>query len=202
MNCKGSPNSVASTGMPVSPARKVKFSRKFKIDLTEDSVLRHEAEKTDDIKQLEKKLLRYRRKCREKQMHYDELIKNKTLLNEVEVQRNREVRMLTSQLEEEARTHQNLMEINSQVTNMIQQAMDKIDNDANKSNLQYLRVEAEESKSSAGTYQLEILQEKLFISNKKESDLERMISREQKKNENLSKELRNLKIDIKAKFNQ
>lgn len=80
--------------------------------------------------------------------------------------------------------------------------MDKIDNDANKSNLQYLRVEAEESRSSAGTYQLEILQEKLFISNKKESDLERMISREQKKNENLSKELRNLKIDIKAKFNQ
>ena len=65
MNCKGSPYSAASTGINGSPPGKVKLSRKFKIDLTAES-----PQKNKEIANLEKKLLRYRRKHKEKQTKF------------------------------------------------------------------------------------------------------------------------------------
>lgn len=190
MNCKGSPYSLASTGVAASPARKVKLSRKFKIDLTE----KNEKEKDNEIEMLEKKLLRYRRKCREKERRVKEIIQNNVLERKNCERAERMQSGLLKEFEKETTLHQHLQKEHTGTLEKIAELGQKAAKLADSSDFP-------ENPDLTNTSLLEDLQEKLFSSNKKASDLERHLSKVQKKNEGLTKDLRNLRIEVQSQLN-
>ena len=196
MNCKGSPYSAASTGINGSPPGKVKLSRKFKIDLTAES-----PQKNKEIANLEKKLLRYRRKHKEKQTKYtQQIIVNEELFKKIK-ESDIERKNLNFVFDEEIKKQKNLNENVFESEKTLEKFRKKLEeeNDFDK-NLEFANENLELKPSASKILLLENLQEELFASNKKANDLERFLSKEQKKNENLAKELRSLKIDLSSKL--
>jgi hypothetical protein len=193
MDLKASPYSAASTHLAVSPATKPKFSRKFRINLTDDKKGLN-CPKTEEIALLEKKLLRYRRKHKEKTIKLTaQTADNEALIKEIE--RNKwNLRLLNAEHAEELQNTKNLTEIQNEIKAQTSRLESAIQNNDKKP----IYVD---SKSPAHLQQLESLQEELFSSSKKASDLERLLMIQQKKNLKLSNEIRDLKIEISSGIN-
>lgn len=194
MNCKGSPYSTASTGLTGSPQTKVKFSRKFIINLQEDLP---EKPNNNEQEKLAKKILRYKRRYRAKKaLHSEANEKNCQLRNQLESEKE-VVDMLYKQLGDNFELYEKLILENTLAEKEFEKAQDilEFERNYNKS----MTLEEAESSISPAFSLLEDLQEKIFVSNKKTNDLERLLSREQKKNEQLIKDLRNYKLDLSSK---
>ena len=171
MNCKGSPYSQASTGLTVSPNHKIKLSRKFRINLAEEEHTIQTNNNENLI--LQKKLLRYRRKCRDKQNKYKEFRINNELLLQDFNQSQINIEKLKIEFNEQVTRNKDYIKINSatvknieDIKNQIEQAKTKIkvENGSPATSL--------DLRPSCSAFQLEVLQEQLFVSNKKVNDLD------------------------------
>jgi hypothetical protein len=190
MNCKGSPKSNISTGVSASPCQKVKFSRKFVIEM-------QETEENKEVNSLQQKYLRYKRRYRVKKNKVEEEAKrNKEFRQELDFE-NDQISQMKKELEKEFLAFEKLNNEDRGIEKGLQQMIEIL----NSETFNGFRKDGEDSEfpHSLTSTHLEELQEHLFISNKKASDLERIMLREQKKNESLSKELRMLKIDLSSK---
>ena len=196
MNCKSSPKSNVSTGMAASPYQKVKFSRKFVIELEENK----ETSQIDlEIDAIRRKMLRYKRRYRAKKLSTEEeKKKNKELKQELEFEAD-QINQMKKELEKEFSAHEKLVNEDRGIERGLQQMSEIIKSETFNINLKK-SMESSNCLQSLTVNQLEELQELLFMSNKKASDIERILSREQKKNENLNKELRMLKIDLSSRM--
>ena len=193
MNCKGSPGSYISTGVAPSPQNKLKFSRKFVIGLDE-------TQENKETNELEQRLLRYKKRYKLKKSKVSEEIKrNKEFKQELDFEQD-QIRSLMKELEKEFSVHSKLLSEKAGIEKSAQQVNDILHGET--FNTHFRGVEGSEVHSINNTSQLEELQELLFMSNKKVSDLERLLAREQKKNENLAKELKMLKIDLSSKLSK
>ncbi|OMJ71435.1 hypothetical protein SteCoe_30342 [Stentor coeruleus] len=192
MYCKGSPMSTASTRLNASPLTKLKFSRKFIINLDENEVKPENPDQIE-INKLQRKILRYKRRYHDKKSKAKaEYKSNINLRLDIE---NSEIKIqkLYTELENEYKIRENMMIENKEVDKIFDLVQEKLEN-------QTLSLSNGDSgnKLSVNATLLEDIQEQLFVSNKKTSDMERLLSREQKKNEGLAKELRNLKLDLSS----
>lgn len=190
MNCKGSPVSNISTGIAASPQQKLKFSRKFVINL-------NEPQENHETNNLERKLLRYKKRyIRKKSKVSEEIKRNKEFKQELDFEQD-QIRSLTKELDKEFSIHSKLLSEKAGIEKSTQKITEILNSDT--FNMNSKGLEGSDLYSAASS-RLEELQEHLFISNKKASDLERLLAREQKKNENLAKELKMLKIDLSSKL--
>ena len=192
MNCKGSPGSYISTGVAPSPQNKLKFSRKFVIGLDE-------TQENKETNEQEQRLLRYKKRYKLKKAKVsEELKRNKEFKQELDFKQD-QIRSLIKELEKEFSIHSKLQTEKAAIEKSAKQVNDILHSETFNTHFKGV-VEGSELHSMNSTSQLEELQELLFMSNKKASDLERLLAREQKKNENLAKELKMLKIDLSSKL--
>lgn len=192
MNCKGSPMSTASTGFNASPLTKLKFSRKFVINLDEDEVKAKGLDQ-EEINKIQRKILRYKRRYHDKKSKAKAEYKNNTNLRLAIENSEVKIQKLYTELENEYKLRENMMIKNKEADKNLDLFQGKLENQTLS-----LSNGDSENKLSVNATLLEDIQEQLFVSNKKASDMERLLSREQKKNEGLAKELRNLKLDLSS----
>lgn len=192
MNCQGSPFSTKSTGLYVTPQKKIKFSRKFVINLDESLPDAKDPNK-EKINKIQRKILRYKRRYRDKKYNSKDVYsKSVDLLNNIDKSET-QIQKLYIELEDEYKNYEVLMIDRNEADKSIALSKEKINNQSLS-----LTNGGIENHVSVNISILEDMQEQLFESNKKSSDLERLLSREQRKNEGLNKELRNLKIDLSS----
>lgn len=192
MNCQGSPFSTTSTGLYVTPQKKKKFSRKFIINLDEPPPDAKDPNK-EKINKIQQKILRYKRRYRDKKYNSKDVYsKSVDLLNNIDKSET-QIQKLYIELEDEYKNYEVLMIDRNEADKSIDLSKEKINNQSLSLNNGGI-----ENHVSVNISILEDMQEQLFESNKKTSDLERLLSREQRKNEGLNKELRNLKIDLSS----
>lgn len=179
-----------STGVAASPQQKLKFSRKFVISL-------NEPQENQEPSNLEQRLVKYKKRyIRKKSRVHEEIKRNKEFKQELDFEQD-QIRALTRELDNEFSLHTKLLNEKTGIEKSTQKIKEILNSDT--FNLNSKGPECSDFHST-GSSRLEELQEHLFISNKKASDLERLLAREQKKNENLAKELKMLKIDLSSKL--
>ena len=182
--------------MAASPYQKVKFSRKFVIELEENK----EVSQIDlELEAIQRKMLRYKRRYRAKKSRTEEeKRKSKELKQELEFEDD-QINQMKKELEKEFSAHEKLVNEDQGIERGLQQMNEIMKSETFNINLKK-SMESSDGLQNLTVTQLEELQELLFMSNKKASDIERILSREQKKNENLNKELRMLKIDLSSRI--
>ncbi|OMJ94330.1 hypothetical protein SteCoe_2531 [Stentor coeruleus] len=192
MNCQGSPFSTTSTGLNGTPQKKLKFSRKFVINLEEPPSEIKDPSK-EKIHKIQQKILRYKRRYQDKKFKSKDVYKkNVDLLCNIDKSET-QIQKLYTELEDEYKNYEVLMIDRNEADKSIDSIKDKINSRSLSINNGGI-----ENRMSVSISILEDIQEQLFESNKKTSDMERLLSREQKKNEGFNKELRNLKIDLSS----